>query len=267
MIGLVAIDLDGTLLNDGKEVAGQTARSLARAVERGVRVVIASARPPRSVRAIYHSLGLDTWQITYNGALIWDEPARVAVAHTPLGGSLVRTVIDSARQRFPEVLITCEILDRWHTDREDQTYTTETGRLFPPDVIAPLDEFCNQPVTKLMFLGPPAMMALLTTALAVTFAGQITIVRTDADLIQVTHPTANKGAALVKVAAHYGVRLANTMAIGDAANDIDMLRLAGVGVAVGNATPAVKAVADWVAPSNNDQGVCAALRKFGVIDD
>jgi Cof subfamily protein (haloacid dehalogenase superfamily) len=263
-IRLIAIDLDGTLLNDRKEVTAKTVRSLACAVASGVRVVIASARPPRSVRAVYNALRLDTWQINYNGALVWDEPSRGVVAHTPLDGALVRTMIDRARRRFDDVLVTCEIIDRWHTDREEQTYTTETGRLFPPDVIAPLDAFCNQPITKLMLLGPPAMMQALAADLAGAFAGRITIVCTDSDLIQITHPDASKGAALVTVAAHYGVPLAQTMAIGDAANDIGMLQAAGVGVAMDNATPAVKAIADWVAPSNNDHGVCAALRRFGV---
>ncbi len=265
-IDLIAIDLDGTLLNDRKQVADETLRSLSCAIERGCRVVIASARPPRSVRAIYQTLGLDTWQINYNGALVWDEPTRSVVAHTPLPGELVRSMIDHARMRYPAVLITCEIMDRWHTDREDQTYTTETGRLFPPDVIAPLDEFCNQPITKLMLLGPPEMMTELTADISITFAGQMTIVSTDADLIQITHPDASKAAALATVAGHYGVALEHTMAIGDAANDIGMLKVAGVGIAMDNATPAVKAIADWIAPSNNDHGVCAALKRYGVCD-
>src|SRR4029079_19661558 len=72
-IRLVAIDLDGTLLNDAKKISEKTVTALRCLPERKVRVVIASARPPRSVRQIYSSLRLDTWQINYNGALIWDE--------------------------------------------------------------------------------------------------------------------------------------------------------------------------------------------------
>src|SRR5438552_18459093 len=74
-IALVAVDLDGTLLDQNKRVSEQTVRALQCLPASGIKVVIASARPPRSVRHIYQQLGLDTWQINYNGALIWDEPS------------------------------------------------------------------------------------------------------------------------------------------------------------------------------------------------
>src|SRR5688572_10336068 len=138
-VRLVAVDLDGTLLNDSKRVSERTADALKCLPSRGVRVVIASARPPRSVRHIHAHLGLDTWQINYNGAMIWDEPGRRVLYHRPMKCSLVRRVIDHARDMFDDVLVGCEVLDRWFTDRFDQAYTTETGRLFRPDGIAPLD--------------------------------------------------------------------------------------------------------------------------------
>ena len=263
-IQLVAIDLDGTLLNDSKLVAEQTIASVASAVRQGVKVVIASARPPRSVRRIYQQLQLDTWQINYNGAMIWDEPARSVAGHTPLDCEMVLRIISVARATHADVLITCEITDRSHTDRKDQTYTTETGRLFPPDVVAPLNSFCNQPITKLLLLAHPRHIAALCAVLAGRFGDQIAMFSTDADLIQIVHPTASKGAALRTVAEHYGIAMANVMAIGDAANDVPMLQAAGVAVAMSNASAPVKAVADWVAPSNNDHGVCAALRRYGV---
>src|SRR5258706_14207715 len=92
-VRLVAVDLDGTLLNDSKQVSEQTAGALACLPERGVKVVIASARPPRSVRPIYQSLGLDTLQINYNGALIWDEAKQEPLFHRPIAGRLAKRII------------------------------------------------------------------------------------------------------------------------------------------------------------------------------
>jgi len=264
-IRLVAIDLDGTLLNDSKQVSDQTVQALSCAVERGVRVVIASARPPRSVRAIYNLLKLNTWQINYNGALIWDEPNQHVIFHRPMAGTLVRELIDKARAQFESVLVTCEILDRWYTDRFDQTYTTETGRLFRPDVIAPLDEFCNQPITKLLLLGEKSVIDQLESGFAGA-GGNITVVRTDPELLQVMDKYVSKAAALQVVAEHYDVPLDNVMAIGDAPNDVGILKIAGVGVAMSNASEIVKEAAEWIAPSNNDHGVHAALVKFGLCE-
>ena len=129
---------------------------------RGVKVVLASARPPRSVRAFYQALGLDTLQINYNGALIWDEPERRVVFHRPLAGALVREMIDVAREMHDRVLVTCEILDQWYTDRYDLSFTTETGRLFKPDVVAPLESFCDREITKLLLLGEPQTLPILS---------------------------------------------------------------------------------------------------------
>ena len=264
-IRLVAIDLDGTLLNSEKLVSDQTIEAM-QCLPRGVRVVIASARPPRSVRHIYQMLRLDTWQINYNGALIWDEPNRRAVFHRPMGAELVRRMVDRARDMFDEVLVSCEIMDRWFTDRADQTYTTETGRLFKPDLIAPLEEFCNQPVTKLMFLCEPRVIDRLEPLLIEEFREHVAVVRTDDELIQVMDKRVSKAVALKKVADHYGVPPEQVMAIGDAPNDVGMLQLAGVAVAMDNASKVVKKVADWVAPSNDDHGVHAALRRYGLCE-
>jgi Cof subfamily protein (haloacid dehalogenase superfamily) len=262
-IKLVAVDLDGTLLDNKKQISRTTAAALSCLPGQGVPLVIASARPPRSVRAIYAALKLDTWQINYNGALIWDEPSRSIVHHEPMKPKLVLSMIDSARDMFEEVAVSCEILDRWYTDHAEQEYMTETGRLFRPDVVAPIGEFCREPVTKVLLLGEPRMISRLEQLLTSEYP-MVNIARSEPELLQIMSSKADKAFALHRVATHYGVGMENVMAIGDAANDIGMLKAAGVGIAMDNAHPLVKRVANWVAPSNNDHGVPAALRKYGL---
>jgi len=262
-IKLVAIDLDGTLLNDSKQVSDRTVDALRCLGGQGVRTVIASARPPRSVRHIYEKLGLDTWTINYNGALIWDEQTRRVVYHQPMDADVVREIIDRARAAFADVLVGCEVLDRWYTDRVEQAYTTETGRMFKPDGVMPLEQFCNQPITKLLLLGDPRRLRALVEPVFYDYP-QVSAVRADPELIQVMDRRASKAAALRLVAGHYQVPMEHVMAIGDAANDVGMLEVAGVAVAMDNAHPTVKSVAHWVAPSNNDHGVHAALVRYGL---
>jgi 5-amino-6-(5-phospho-D-ribitylamino)uracil phosphatase len=262
-IRLIAIDLDGTLLTSEKKISEQTVSAL-RCLPPEVRVVIASARPPRSVRHVYQMLGLTTWQINYNGALIWDEINKQPVFHRPMPGELVRSMIETARDMFDEVLVSCEILDRWHTDRFDKSFTTETGRLFKPDVVAPCDTFVSGPVTKLMLLGSPAMLSKLEHPLRRKFGRDVTILQTDRDLLQIMDKRVSKAVALQKVADNYGVPMQQVMAIGDAPNDVGMLQLSGVAVAMDNAHDVVKKVAHWIAPSNDDHGVHAALVRYGL---
>src|SRR5436305_1821006 len=144
-----------------KKVSERAAAALKCLPSTGVKVVIASARPPRSVRQIYQELALDTWQINYNGALIWDEPSQQPIFHRPMHPRLVRMMIERCRDMFEEVLVSCEVLDKWFTDRDEHTYTTETGKLFKPDVICPVDQICAQPITKLMLLGDPRIISRL----------------------------------------------------------------------------------------------------------
>src|SRR5256885_8040705 len=265
-IKLVAIDLDGTLLDRSKKVSERAAAALKCLPGDGVKIVIASARPPRSVRQIYQELGLDTWQINYNGALIWDEPAQQPVFHRPMHPRLVRMMIEHCRDMVEEVLVSCEILDKWFTDRDEHTYTTETGKLFKPDVICPVDQICAQPITKLMLLGDPRIISRLESLLLEEFGGKVTLLHTDNDLLQIMDNRVSKAVALQKIAAHYGVKPAEVMAIGDAPNDVGMLQFAGVAIAMANAQDVVKEVADWIAPSNDEHGVHAALQRYGLCE-
>ena len=264
-IRLVAVDLDGTLLTDSKRVSEQTVEALKCLPAREARVVIASARPPRSVRHIYQELGLDTLSIHYNGALIWDEVGREVMYHQPMGCGLVREIIDRARDMFEEVAVSCEVLDRWYTDRDEQPYQTETGLIFRPDLVAPVDEFCTQPITKLLLLGEPMMISRLEPMLMEDYP-DVSIVRSDGELLQIMDRRASKGTALRLVAKYYHVPMREVLAIGDAVNDVSMLKVAGAAVAMDNAHPSVKSIAHWVAPSNNDHGVHAALRRWGLCD-
>jgi Cof subfamily protein (haloacid dehalogenase superfamily) len=263
-IKLVAIDLDGTLLDSSKKVSEQTVRALQCLT--GARVVIASARPPRSVRHIYRQLGLDTWQINYNGALIWDEANQQPIFHRPMKATLARQMIDVARDMFDEVLIHAEIMDKWFTDRDDTSHTTETGKLFKPDAICPIDAFCASPITKLMMLGEAPILTRIEALLLEEFSEQVSILHTDRDLLQIMDKRVSKAVALQKAAAHYGIKQEEVMAVGDAPNDVGMLQYAGVAVAMDNAHDMVKKIADWIAPSNDDHGVHAALVRYGLCE-
>ncbi len=262
-IRLVAIDIDGTLLNSAKQVTDTTAAMLQAArQEAGVRIVLATARPPRSVMSIYTRLGLDTPLINYNGALVYDPLAKRVLMHKPIGCKTSRQIIDLARSVYPEVVVSAEILDRWYTDRFDPSLVTETGRRFRPNVIAPVDQWLTQAVTKLLLLGEPENLEKIAGAVTAKFRRQVTIIQTEWHLLQITHVTVSKAQALRVVAGEVGVSSEQVMAIGDNANDVGMLKWAGIGVAMGNASPTVRAAADYVTDHHDADGAAKAIHEI-----
>jgi Cof subfamily protein (haloacid dehalogenase superfamily) len=110
------------------------------------------------------------------------------------------------------------------------------------------------------------MVLRLESAIAQAYMDEVTVVRTDENLIQIMDKRVSKATALQIVAKHYGVRMREVMAIGDAPNDVGMLQSAGVAIAMDNAHKLVKKVAHWIAPSNNDHGVHAALARYGLCE-
>lgn len=262
VVKLIALDLDGTLLDSQKRISGRTVRALKSLEPLGVKVVIASARPPRSCRAIYKGLGLDTWQINYNGALVWDPGSSRSVFHWPMDGMLVHEQIRVGRQLVPGVQVAVEIVDRWYTDRVDPYRTTVTGRMFKPDVVAPLQKWSRLSATKLMFLAEPRKVARIREGLRDQFGHLVKVVHADPDLVQVMSREAGKDIALRKVADFYGIPVEHTLAVGDALNDVDMLRAAGTAVCVSNGCAEAKAISHWVAPSNDDHGVYETILRY-----
>ena len=262
-IHLVAIDLDGTLLNSAKQVTDATAAILRGARKtHGLRVVLASARPPRSTLPFYRQLGLDTPMINYNGALVYDPPSQSVLLHRPIPLDTTRALVASARRHDPSVLVSAEILDRWFTDRLDASYQTETARHHEPDMVGPLDSWLDRPVTKLLLLDKPPGLKKIVAAFRKEFTHQISMVQTEAFLLQVMHPTVSKEQALRVVAAEMNLDRREVMAIGDNANDVGMLKWAGVGVAMSNSAPETLLAADYVAEHNDADGAAKAIHEI-----
>lgn len=261
-IQLIALDLDGTLLNDQKQIPQVAIHAVDACRARSIHIVLASARPPRGMRHFHQQLRLQTPSINYNGAWIGMPQTGEILIHTPMDPATVAAVITHARAAVPDCIVSLERNDQWLTDRVDPALAVETAKLFDPDAIAPLDTFWDQPITKLMLLAPAEQLPVIEHAIRRPFADQIAITQSDAHLLQIMHPTVNKGWALQKVADDLQIPMAQVMAIGDAPNDLEMLQSAGIGIAVANAGDRLKQIADHVVADNNHAGVSEAIERF-----
>ncbi|MEM8739304.1 MAG: Cof-type HAD-IIB family hydrolase [Planctomycetota bacterium] len=261
-VDLVAIDLDGTLLTSDKRLSVKAIEAVTEVRRRGIKVVLASARPPRTVREIYDHLKLNTHQINYNGALIQHPDHTTPLRHEPISPDLAYAICTVARKTDRKCIIALEILDKWYTDKHDPSLETETSKKFKPDYVGPLLEPLKQPITKLLVMAPPDRMAIIRRELMQRYNSAASFVCAEDHLTQIAHYRADKGRALQYLCKKYHVDLEHTMAIGDGPNDVGMLQAAGLGVAMGNAFDQAKAAADLVAPTNDEDGVAHTLWKY-----
>ena len=262
-IHLIAIDLDGTLLNSSKRITAATEAILRDARRtKGVRIVLASARPPRTIMPFYRQLDLDTPTINYNGALVYDPPSKRVLMHRPIAMRTARRILKLARELYPQAIISAEILDRWCTDRVSEQYLTATALTHKPDVVAPIDQWLTEPVTKLLILGLDDRLGEIAAAIQKDFPYQVSMVQTEGHLLQIMHATVSKAQALRVVAGELGIGREEVMAIGDNANDVAMLRWAGIGVAMANAAPSAVAAADYVTDHQDADGAAKAIRRL-----
>lgn len=263
-IGLVALDMDGTLLNFREAITARVHRALRAAIGHGVQIVLATARPPRAVRFYHQSLGLKTPIISQNGALVWDEKNRRPIHHLSIQADLAKKVIGFARKMFPNLLACVEIIDKQYAE-ESMKLPAESSvsrRMFSPEFICPIDAFLRVPATRLLLQASAEELDYLEEAIQAKFKGKFNFFRSNPKLLQLTAEMANKGYALELVARQFNIPQGQVMAIGDSHNDLHMLQWAGVGVAVANAHENIKSQADHTVPSNDSDGVAVALEQF-----
>jgi len=214
------------------------------------------------MRVLYERLKLSTLMVNYNGALICDPVHGRTVYHQPLNAEATSGIVRLARRLNPEVLVHLEVEDRWITDRHDPRFQTATSTSFAPDVCGPLKPYLKKPVTKLMLMGDPSGLEPIKRALAAKFAAGVDIHITDQNLLQIVAKGVDKSQALDRIARIYGIAEHRVMAIGDAPNDVGMLKRAGLGLAMGNGWQETKQAADQIIGSNDEDAVAQAIDTF-----
>jgi hydroxymethylpyrimidine pyrophosphatase-like HAD family hydrolase len=275
--GLVASDLDGTLLRTDDTLSPRTKSVIDQVVQRSI-FVMATGRPPRWVHPVAELLGHRGLAVCSNGALIMDLTDESIVDAQLLSAGLARSAVALIQSMLPDAGIAVDRLSGFgHDPGYKSAYT------MPKNVrVAPIDELIgDEPMLKLMFRHADMdtnVLASLIAALgdggAVTYgaAGPTSGMGAsayDADtplslantLIEIQAPGVSKAAALARVCDRFGVDHSSTIAFGDMPNDIEMLTWASHGVAMSNAHIDVKNVANEITASNDEDGVALILER------
>jgi len=261
-IRLLALDLDGTLMGASKVISPRTYQAVHKAMDAGCWVSVATGRAFTMASYFARELGINAPLICYQGALIQDLRDGSVVYRATLPLEVARRVAAFAQARRLSVQVYLED-HQAYTDRAKPVVDTildKSGRALIEvgDLVAWLD----RPPYKFLISERPEAMADLVREMESEFAGGVHVSQSLDHLVEVTAPEASKGQALAHLAAHLGVTQAATMAMGDHDNDASMIAWAGLGVAVGNASSAAKAVADVIAPPLEEEGAAWAIERY-----
>lgn len=259
---LIAMDLDGTLNNDEKRITDKTRQALMDAQKRGIRLALASARPSPGLykeRDILHLQDYGGILMSYNGGRIVDAATGSVLFETAMDIGKTKEIL-----RKLESLPVTPILDDgkqfYVTDKEGfkVDYECRNNNMVCTEVDNLADFLCFAPIKILMAVDPEILQEV-QKKIAGFLPEDLQVVQTAPFYLEVIPKSINKGQGIVDVCKTLGIRTEEVIAFGDAENDIPMLRSAGMGIAMSNAADAVKAAADYVTLTNNEDGIAVAL--------
>ena len=267
---VLAIDIDGTLINSRKEIPAFTRSEIHRVVrEYAAHVILVTARGPESTSIIEEQLGVVASYATFGGSLVWSrEPdgSLLPLAEVPLGAEDVAAILEVAADH--EVHTGLYSREEWYVSALDYWGMREARNTAVWPRVADIAEIAlsGGPFFKIMFRGEQEPLAALAAALklspTMTYAHHLKHV------LEIVSRDAVKLPALQTLAAHRGFTLDQVIAFGDSESDLGMLENAGVGVLMGNASRSLP-VSDRVERglSNDEDGIGIALRKHFPSDE
>ena len=269
-IQLVAIDLDGTLLRDDKSLSQENVDAIKEAIEQGVQVVICTGRTLPSIQYLSKQLPQghgDEYLILQNGAVIHQLPDLNIVHETILTESDRQAIYDVFKEyRSEEVQMVAFDPDKLYLvddETANPTVVQDAKTLSTDITLAKFEEVLNlETLYKIVVFGGVEFIDDYLEKIPNDLYEQVHIVRSLPVAIEFIPKLANKANGLNALIQQLDIKAENIMTIGDELNDYEMVKMAGLGVAMENGHPEVKSVADELTLTNNENGVAHAIRKF-----
>ena len=267
---LILLDLDGTALNDRKELTEGNRRAIEEALSFGHRVIVTTGRPLRSAKKQAERYALDgpgSLIVAYNGGIIYDPTEKKILYQSRISADTVRRVFRKARQigvhvqtyRNEKVLV-----DPANDDAELRNYC----RLIEMDyeVIPSIDGFTEEPAKMhSSVLEPTERLTEFRDWINRSFPEELDSFLSSPVFLEIVPHGVNKGLAVHKLAELLNWPAADIIAVGDEANDVPMIREAGLGAAMANGIAEIKAAADYITEAdNNHDGVAEVIRRFAL---
>jgi Cof subfamily protein (haloacid dehalogenase superfamily) len=264
-VKLVAIDVDGTLLDGDHQLRDAVMDSLHELVARNIHVVLATARGPQALNPVLRPLQFSPLLVCFSGAWVGeiDRPSlapKKVILERRHSMSVARSILATALDHDvePHVLT----VNTWRTRKMSpetmlECQLTECRPIITSDLL----ENGVEP-NKILLIATELNSSQALHTIADSVQSLSSAAFSKPNYLEIVPKGANKAAALMHLVAILGLDLSQVAAIGDGYNDIEMIREAGLGIAMGNAPAAVKSAADWVTGTNNEAGVAQAVRRL-----
>ena len=263
----IALDLDGTLTNHDKVVTPRTRQALLQAESKGAIIILASGRPTYGIVPVAECLELEKrggYILSYNGGNIVNAKTGEKLFSQFLPDAVIPILYKYAKEKNHALLGYAghEII----TEMPDDQYVKEESRINKMNIrkVDNLLDALEPHPTKLLMTGDPTDMIKAEEELVEILGEKMDIFRSAPFFLELVPKGIDKAQSLLRLLSKINLTPADLMAFGDGYNDLSMLKLAGVGVAMANAAPEVRADADYVTLSNEEDGVAEALLHFGM---
>ena len=263
---LIALDIDGTLINSSHQLTEGVKESIRRAKEKGVKVVLCTGRPLKGVEKFLDELNLKElgdYAATFNGALVQDTFTENPISHLTLKyDDLVDLYNLSLEVGSRSHFYDTKTLYTFNKDVSDYTVLESylTGAHLNITSLEDVSEDIS--MSKFMMIDHPEILDECIKKIPKSYYEKYTIVRSTPFFLEFLNPKANKGSGIGLLAKELGIKQEEVICVGDAENDKHMIEYAGLGVAMGNSIDEIKDLADYVTLSNDEDGVAHVIRKF-----
>lgn len=284
MIKLIASDMDGTLLNAQMEIPAENIAAIKYAQMKGVEFLVATGRARKESKKILENVGLHTGYINLNGAMVFDTNNKLMV-NEPIDRPRAFKIIDilkesgcyfeivsaeeiysdSRMQRISNVSDLLVDLNKQLTFKKAVSFaggSDDVLRISFVKNFKSLFEDMNFQVMKFVAFNPAGPAAFRDIRRQINKLGNLITTASSSNNLEINNVKAQKGIALLDYAKMRGIDNSEVMAIGDNLNDESMIRMAGTGVAMGNAVSQIKDLASFITKNNNNAGVAYAIRHF-----
>jgi Cof subfamily protein (haloacid dehalogenase superfamily) len=259
---LVALDMDGTLLNPNRIINDRVKKAIADARKKGVKIILSSGRGFKGIEKFVKELELDELVISINGAAVTDGSGEKLIFSQHLEPEVSKRILQLQKEDgiFAVLFIGNDMYVDELNDKSVYFSNFEDVKLTP--VANFLEFYKSQPIGKMLMIGEHEKLAVFKEKLLDELGRHINATFSLPHFLETYNINVNKGIMLHKVAEYYGIEMEEVIAMGDGENDISMIECAGLGVAMENAMEEVKLAADFITKSNAEDGVAYVIEKF-----